>query len=152
MSPWKAGLWMVRLPPMLEDNEKTLDKVYIMNWMLSSGENYMNWIITWIACFLQGRTIWIELNWIDLNRIVIHWNKIAKHVIIIELCIHCWTVVFTVLLMTLQAELPVPVVQRPRRQRRRPIRFLQEDWMNGCQSEATSLASFVNILNRFILI
>ena len=31
MNPWKAGLWMVRLPPMPEDNEKTLDKVYIMN-------------------------------------------------------------------------------------------------------------------------
>ena len=148
MSPWKAGLWMVRLPPMPEDNEKTLDKVYIMNWILPSGENYMNWMLSSEKNYMHL----IELNWIDLNWIDIHWKQIAKHMIIIELCIHCWTVVFTVLLMTLQAKLPVPVVPRPRRQRRRPIRFLQEDWMNGCKSEATGLAIFVNILNRFILL
>ena len=36
-----------------------------------------------------------------------------------------------VLLMALQARLPLPVMQRPRRLRRRPQRFLQEDWLSG---------------------
>ena len=122
MSPWKAGLWMVRLPPMLEDNEKTLEKVYINELTaLFRGElHHLN------ASFRE------ELyEWIDLNIIVIYGNQIANIYEFIELCIHCWTVVFTVLLMTLQAQLAIPVVQRPRRQRRRPIRLPQEDWTNG---------------------
>ena len=86
MSPFlRLGHGGCTLPPCaIEDNDKSLNKVHSLILNASFREELKEWI----------NECNVNVYWFELFRI-------DRQIISMELCIYCWTVVFTVLLIML---------------------------------------------------